>query len=257
MALITDVSTILNIGDTSADLPVSPPRAGLFFDISTQTLQVAAEGTYYPTNAAFTSVTSITDLKAIPASSRYNGLVVLVTVSPSSQQQLFYFKSSSVLTGDDVLVIAPDAGTGRWLRVPGSTDIALPVSFSTASAATLYTMPTGSRFKLRDAYWQVLSAFTGTSGGGAAALGLSSSNRTGLTTKGDILGGASGDVLATLVTGVTAGTIGVGIDSVAKLHTAGILVPTNTIRADRFTDQFTGGSGYAHLVGDLLQNLGV
>lgn len=255
MALRTAYDPWLMAGDTGSDLPNST-HPGFFFDEATGALKVIIDGSAHNVVPTFTSVATLADLKAIVAANRYNGLVVLVTGFTASEQVLFYFNATSALTGDDILVVAPDAGSGRWLRVPGDVDLALPISFSTATAAVLYTVPTGARFRLRDAYWEVLSAFTGSSGGGAAAIGLSSTNMTGLTTKGNILGGASGDVLATLVTGVTAGTIGVGIDTVAELHTNTILIPGITIRFDRFTDQFTGGSGYAHLVGDLILNVG-
>lgn len=243
-------------GDASSDQPASFHNPGFFFDESTGTLKVVIDGTAHNVNPTFTSVSSLAALKAIAPANRYDGLVVLVTGFTANEQVLFYFNAGSLLTGDDILVVAPNVATGRWLRVPGTADLALPISFTTGSAAILYTVPTGARFRLRDAYWEVLSAFTGASAAGTPAIGLSSTNMTGLTTKGNILGGAGGDVLATLITGVTAGTIGVGIDTVVELHTNTILIPAITIRFDRFSDQFTGGSGYAHLVGDLLLNAG-
>jgi hypothetical protein len=245
---ITNLTAI--VGDSVSDLPTTPTEECFFFPLDSNLPQVYLNGSWRGLLPTTTSVANLTALKAIGASSRYAGLVVLVL----STQQRYYFNASSVLPGDDVLVAAPSAGTGRWLLLPGSVDLALPFTFSTADAAILLTIPTGGRFYLRNAYWEILSAMTGASGG-AAAIGLSSSTGA-LTTKGDILGGASGDLLATLITGVTAGTIGVGIDTVAELHTKALLLPGSTFRFDRIANQFTAGSGNIHVTGDLLLNAG-
>jgi hypothetical protein len=123
----------------------------------------------------------------------------------------------------------------------GRFTLSLAVDFSKADAAVLYTVPAlpgGGRLAVERAFWEVLVAFTG---GASSAIGLSSSNA-GYTTKGDLLGGATGDVLAGLTVGFK-GTIG------AKAASQGVivLIPGDTIRFDRITSAFTAGSGFAHL----------
>jgi hypothetical protein len=92
-------------------------------------------------------------------------------------------------------------------------------------------------------YWEVTTGFTG---GSSSAIGISSSNSTGHTTKGDLLGGSGGDVAATLVAGYPSGTI--GADIAAGL----MMVAADTVRFDRITSAFTAGAGAAHLVGFLV-----
>ena len=69
------------------------------------------------------------------------------------------------------------------------------------------------------------------------------------------LGGASGDVEATLTAGTKAGTIGAKVDSDAELH-AQILPAATTIRLQRITSAFTSGVGAVGLVVDILANAG-
>lgn len=123
-------------------------------------------------------------------------------------------------------------GASQW--------IALPIAFGTANNAVLYTVPTGVRLYVHRAIWEVTTGFTG---GTSSAIGLSSSN-TGYNTAGDILGGASGDVAATLVDGITGGTIG------AKFGSNGVIVlnAADTVKFNRITSAFTAGAGFAHLL---------
>jgi len=134
---------------------------------------------------------------------------------------------------------------GTWqLNVPNVFALKLAISYALADAAVLFTVPTGKRMLLERTFWEVITAFTG---GSSSAIGLSSSG-TGYTTKGDLLGGASGDVLATLVAGVKGGTIG------AKFGSNGIVLlePGATIRFDRITSAFTAGAGYVHICGKVV-----
>jgi hypothetical protein len=197
------------------------------------------------------SVATLTALKALVASdvARTHGNEVFV----DADQSRWCFHSSSAVTGDDLLVATPAAGTGRWLRVPGACVLVLPIAFGTADAAVLYTMPTGARLRLIDVYWHVLTDWTG---GSSSAIGVSSA-KTGFSTKGDLVGGAAGDVAATLVASVGSvpGTIGVGINSVAKIKTA-LWLPTDTVRFDRITSAFTAGTGNVRVVGLLEVNAG-
>lgn len=101
------------------------------------------------------------------------------------------------------------------------------------------TAPT-RRLAIIRAAWDVRTAFTG---GTASAIGLSTS-MTGFNTRGDLLGGATGDVEATLVAGLYGGTLG------AKFASNGFpyLGPGATIKFDRINSAFTGGSGYVQLL---------
>jgi hypothetical protein len=162
--------------------------------------------------------------------------------------RVFAWNSTSVLTADDIFVIqATGVTTGRYLLAEGfEQNVALPIGFGTADAAVLATTPTNSLIRVGRGYWEVTTGFTG---GSSSAIGLSSS-AAGFTTKGDLLGGASGDVAATLVAGNALGTIG------AKTA-AGILLPGGSaIRFDRITSAFTAGAGLAHLLVNVLANPG-
>lgn len=138
--------------------------------------------------------------------------------------------------------VAPDVApsTGRWVRFDKAVDMALPVSSATLDAAVLFTVPTGFLIRLEvGGYWAVDVAFAG---GTTPAIGLSSSNAA-YNTKGDILGGASGDLTAGLTAGARRGTPG------AKYASGGAVVLTagDSIRFDRIANAFTAGSGNAIL----------
>jgi hypothetical protein len=199
-------------------------------------------------------VATLADLKAMGPSAVAPGMTALV----GADGKRWRYHSTSALTGDDLLVAAPaNSGAGRWLLAPGAVDIAIPITFATADAAILLTVPAGCRFKLEDLYWEVTANFTG---GASSAIGVSSSNKaapTAWTTKGDLLGGATGDVAATLVaaTGIVTGTVGTDMDTIVKRRGA-IWKATETFRFDRITSAFTAGTGFVHLVGTVLTNNG-
>ena len=195
-------------------------------------------------------VAALSDLKTIGSSSMVAGAEASVAADGS----FWRFHATSVLAGDDVLVVAPaNSAPGRWLRLPGSTLLTLPITFATADAAVLLTVPAGCLLSVEEPFWTVSTSFTG---GTASAIGVSS-NKTGFTTKGDLLGGATGDVAATLVsTGALAkmGTIGAGFDTLAKRRV--LWAPAETIRFDRITSAFTAGVGAVNLKCNVLQNNG-
>lgn len=194
------------------------------------------------------SAATLAALKALTAvdPNRTHGNDAIVDADGSH----WVFNKDSALTGDDILVATPDAGSGRWLRKPGAVALWLPISYQTANSAVLLTIPTNAVFKLDSAHWRVTTGF---SGGSSSAIGVSS---TGNTTPGDILGGASGDVTATLGTaGSKSGTIGAKMDTVSELH-AQLYVATNTFSFNRITSVFTAGAGYVVLVGNLISNPG-
>lgn len=195
-------------------------------------------------------VATLTALKAIPAAHRVDGMYAHVL----SDDSLWQFDSASALSGDDVLVAAPAAGTGAWLRAPGGALLSLPFTFATADAAVLLTVPTGCVLRVHEFAWKITADMTG---GAASAIGVSSSNHTGNTTKGDLLGGATGDVAATLVASsgeFAMGTIGTTFTTIANRRP--LWKPTDTIRFDRITSAFTAGSGSVLVACDILKNLG-
>lgn len=183
------------------------------------------------------SATTKTLLKALPASLREEGLEALVLEDRSR----WVFDADSTLSdATNNLVLTPDAGSGRWIRVDSSFVMKLPFSYATADGATLFTVPEG--FALRPSglpYWEVTAAFAG---GSSSAIGIASS-RTGFTAAGAVLGGAAGDVEADLTAGIKAGTIGTGFDTIAEQH-AGLFEEGDTFTFERITSVFTSGSGY-------------
>lgn len=195
------------------------------------------------------SVATLTTLKAVTAKQRDHGQVKFV----ESNGSRWYFHSTSELTGDDQLVVEPTSGTGRWLLCPGTVKLSLPITFSTADAAVLLTVPTGALMLLRKFYWTISADFTG---GSSSAIGVSST-KTGFTTKGDLLGGATGDVAAALTLALSPadGTIGAKMDTVGELHTT-LWKAADIIRFDRITSAFTAGTGTVSVVVDLLENAG-
>ncbi len=197
------------------------------------------------------AVANAAAMKAIVALDRTAGMIV----HKIDDGSFWRFHATSALTGDDVVVITPTAGSGRWLRLPGSCVLSFAYTFATADAAVLWTVPTGCLFAIEEPYWTVSTTHAG---GSSSAIGVSS-NKTGFTTKGDLLGGGSGDVASTLtapspVTTPIMGTVGAGFDTLGKRRV--IWVPGNTIRFDRITSVFTSGVGAVNLKGSLLRNAG-
>ncbi|HWA29130.1 MAG TPA: hypothetical protein VG734_26000 [Lacunisphaera sp.] len=177
-------------------------------------------------------------LAAITPLNRVDGMLAMVQTDGS----LWRYVSGSVLTSDESLELAiePTDGAGCWFRADKSFVMKLPISFATADAAALCTIPEGFVVRLTaNPYWENLVAWTG---GASSAIGISS-NKASYNTKGDFLGGASGDVLAGLTAGIKAGTIGVKLDTLAEFA-ALLLVEGDAIRFDRITSAFTAGSGY-------------
>ncbi len=194
-------------------------------------------------------VSSIAVLRTINASDCANGQTVFSMADGKEWQ----FSNTSVLADDGQLVIAPASGTGRWLLIPGLWTLALPITFATADAAVLYTVPAGAVIQPVEFDWLVSTGFTG---GASSAIGVSSGTKSGYTTKGDLLGGAAGDVAATLVVATTPnlGTIGAGFDTLAKRRK--VLTATDSLRFDRITSAFTAGAGNVNLTAFVRANAG-
>jgi hypothetical protein len=173
-----------------------------------------------------------------------------------SDGRVVYYHPTSVLTADDLFVFAPaNSQAGRFLLSPGPTVLSLAFTSATADAAVLATLPTGCELALMSFVWNIGVSLTG---GSSSAIGVSSGTKTGYTTKGDLLGGASGDVAATLVaTGAKykAGTVGAQFGT-NTLRDGAVLVATDTLRFDRITSAFTAGSGNVIVRGVVLANAG-
>lgn len=181
-------------------------------------------------------IATLAALKAYGAEDRVDGMVV----SLNSDNSRWKYSLSSVVTGDDQLVVSPTDTIGRWIRADKFVDLTAAATFATADAAVLYTVPTGFRLLLDVPYHNVTTSWTG---GTSSAIGCSSSNG-GLSTKGDLLGGAGGDVAAGLLsTGAYAkGTVG------AKIGKPGaVLIAAETVIFDRITSVFTAGASTIHI----------
>jgi roadblock/LC7 domain-containing protein len=210
----------------SQDVSKAPANGYLYnYDANGNILQSLAAGVTYATLAALKASGTLID-----------GQFYLVTADGSTWR---YVKTNTATTDGDFLVATVAAG-GVLIRVDKEVDIQAAVTSATADAAVLYTVPTGFRLQVTVPFWSVSVTFTT---GTAGAAGLSSSNA-GLSTKGDLLGGATGDLVATLVsTGAYAkGTIG------AKAgKPAAVLSAADTIRFDLIAGTYTAGTGIAHI----------
>lgn len=190
------------------------------------------------------SVASLAELKAISADDpdRTHGNEIRCSADGS----MWKFHSSSALTGDDILVVAPSAGSGRWLRCEGFADLSMAIAHSTADGATLLTVPTGCIMRVLGGYWEVTADFTG---GSSSAIGLAGPSPH--NTAGDLLGGGSGDVAAALTAGaMKRATVGADIAAGVMLNAA------DTVTFERITSAFTAGSGFAHLQVLIIKNAG-
>lgn len=196
---------------------------------------------------------SVATMAALRALSEPGDLVHGNIVSVDADGSRWYFHSSSALTADNILVALPDASAyasaGRWLRCPGRVALACPFTYATADGATLLTLPTGCVFKLDSAHWHVTTSLTG---GSSSAIGVACTSQS---TAGDILGGASGDVAASLTAGRRVGTIGAKMDAVSEMH-ANLFIAAEAFTFERITSAFTAGAGNVVLVGDLIANAG-
>lgn len=146
------------------------------------------------------------------------------------------------------LIMQPDdlAASGRWLRREGSADLALSFTYATTDTTVLLTLPTGCIVRVLGGYWEVSADFTG---GTSSAIGLSGPSPH--NTKGDLLGGASGDLQAALTAGtMKRATVGADIAAGVMLNAG------ETVKFDRIASAFTAGSGVAHLQVQIIKNAG-
>lgn len=193
------------------------------------------------------TVATIAALKAIAAASRYAGQKVVVQENNSTW---IFNATSTAADATDNLVVSPTAGNGRWLRADKVVDLKLAIAFDTTDAAVLFTVPAGMRLALAAApFWEVTGNWTG---GVASAIGLSSDQTApALNAKGDLLGGAGGDVEA----GMTAAAVMTGTIGTKVAAPACVLLAGKKILFNRINSAFTAGSGFAHVPVVLLASL--
>lgn len=191
---------------------------------------------------AFARLFSLADrdaVTALAATARFDGQLVMVLTDNS----LWRFDAAAAMSEDEAqeLVLAPDAGTGRWVRADKSFVLKIPIGFANTDGEAVETIPEGFALRLAGhPYWEVTTAWTG---GSSSAIGVST-NITGYETGGDILGGATGDVEATLVAGIAAGTQGGELDDNVGFH-ALLFEEGSEFQFDRITSAFTAGAGFA------------
>lgn len=188
---------------------------------------------------------TIADLKALRAGLRDDGQEVVVTANNSHWR---FDAASTAVDVTDSFVVSPTSGTGKWIRTDGTVEMKLAVAFGTADAAVLFTVPAGMKIQIEEAFWEVTADWTG---GTSSAIGLSSATAP-HETKGDLLGGSAGSVLANLTT-----TIGHTADprgaSLAATPFIAVLPAAAVVRFDRITSAFTAGTGFAHLIARRVQ----
>ncbi len=112
-----------------------------------------------------------------------------------------YFWSSTCTVNDTSnflaarpTVIASSSDPGRFVAEGPDVVMPLAFTFATADGAALFTTPTGVILQPLDLWWDISTSL---SGGSSSAIGVSS-NKSGFTAKGCLLGGPVGDVAATL-----------------------------------------------------------
>ena len=199
---------------------------------------------YDANGAVMLSFFSATAFATLAGAKGASGLVDGQLVNVTADGSVWRYAKASTLTDDGLLVAAVTAG-GALLRSDKCVDLILPFTFNTADAAVLYTVPTGFKLFIDNAFWEVTTSLTG---GSSSAIGVNSSNA-GLTANGSVLGGSSGDVAATLVsTGAFAkGTIGSGLNKPGS-----VIVGGETLKFQRITSAFTAGAGNVHVPVTLL-----
>lgn len=199
------------------------------------------------------AVANMTALKAIAAGARQDGMVCMVLSDTAGECSMWRFKATSTAADTtENLVAVPAAGSGRWLRADRQVPLFLPATFNNADASTLFTVPVGCRLHPVDSWWDVTTSWTG---GSSSAIGVSTSV-SGFSTKGDILGGASGDVAATLVSSATRMTGTIGAKMATRTLGRLIMIAADVFRFDQITSTFTAGAANVRILCDVLVNPG-
>lgn len=185
-------------------------------------------------------------LASLDANNRIDGL----RASVADGSSWTFVTASTVNDPTQSFAITPaDAPPmGRWLRLPGVVDLGAAFDAATPNNAPLITLPTNALVLVRSGYWKVGTLFAG---GGAPALGLSSTNPS-FNAQGDLLGGAAGDGVAVF------GSIGTKLGTLGGKMASGVLLSSgDAVTLNLITSQFLTGAGEAHLLVDILTNPGV
>jgi|SRR6267142_40552 len=142
------------------------------------------------------------------------------------------------------LVVVPgtNPGSGKWIRCDQHVDLILPITFATADAAVLATIPAELTLypDFQGPMWEMITAWAG---GVASAIGLSWTNQSKVLEQGSLLGGAGGDTTfptRSFYRGTAGQNFTVGLKRI-------VLNPTATINFDRVISAFTSGTGNAHV----------
>jgi hypothetical protein len=176
---------------------------------------------------------------------QYDGMVVKTM---NDGFEWLYRAAGTAVDASENLAMTPSAGGGAFTRLDLAFSMKLAISFANTDAQAIFTVPAGMKIMLEQLMWEVTTSFTG---GSTPAIGISSSNAN-FNTKGDLLGGAAGDLTATLVsTGRTykGGTLGTKFGTNGKV----VLVAADTVRFDRIADVFAAGAGFVHVLGRQIQ----
>jgi hypothetical protein len=178
-------------------------------------------------------------IKGLGPKFRCDGMLVM-SIDDGS---LWRFAASRADATDvaEELILIPTSGTGRWLRRDPCFIAKLAIGFGTADAAVLLTIP--ENFSARIVAFPNWENTIAWSGGASSAIGISST-KAGYNTKGDLHGGAAGDLAAGLGAGIKLGTIGPKLDTLTEWQ-ALQLVEGDSLRFDRIVSAFTAGAGFA------------
>ncbi len=195
-------------------------------------------------------VANITALKAIAAADRAAGMLCMVLSDTAGEVSLWRFHATSTAADtSENLVAVPGVGSGRWLRADRIVPLSLAVTHANVDADTIFTVPVGARLHPREAWWETTTTFNGST----PKLGVHASP-TGWTTKGDILGGASGDTVASTGTRMD-GTIGAKLDT--RTNGRLIMIAADTFKFDVVSGSLsTLGATKVRILCDLLVNPG-
>ena len=196
-----------------------------------------------PQGVMFTGAQAVADrtaLKAIVAANRWSGLMVLVL----SDLSRWCFSTISTATDtSENLVCTPGAGTGRWMRVDKAVDLKLAVTYATADATLLFSVPVGFRLLLSHVWMEITADFAG---GSSSSVGVSSDVAP-HETKSDLF---NTSLAAALTASIKTNCVpGASYTSSPKLV---ILEVGSSIRWDRVVDAFTAGTGYVHAQAQLI-----
>ncbi len=184
---------------------------------------------------------SITDAKAWAGTLIPPNQEALILLNGIFSRWRFDLGSAATDTTEQ-LIFAPTTspGTGKWRRVDSVIDWKLPYVATAANNTVLATVPTGFRFKVLQTGLEIGTQFTGVDTGSIGIDSNISLNAGGL---GTIVGNTA--AVAGTFNGVNGAENAVPVRS--------ILIAADTIRHNVLVAGYTGGTGFWHVVGALLQ----